>query len=67
MLCLDVEGMEVEVLRGLDLARYAPRYVCVEVRDRKPIEALLGERYRLVEWKEPGADRELLSKPAAPS
>lgn len=49
LLSLDVEGMEAEVLRGLDLARYAPRFVCVETRDGSAVEAVLASRYRMVE------------------
>jgi len=49
LVSLDVEGYELEVLRGLDLTRHAPRWLLVEVHDpaadRPPIEALLGERY----------------------
>lgn len=33
LLSLDVEGGEVDALRGLDLQRHAPRFICVEVRD----------------------------------
>lgn len=32
LLSLDVEGFEVDALRGLDLSRFVPRAVCVEVR-----------------------------------
>lgn len=49
LLSLDVEGLEPAVLRGLDLARHAPRHICVETRDRAEIESLLGSRYRLLE------------------
>jgi FkbM family methyltransferase len=49
LLSLDVEGAEAAALRGLDFARHAPRFICVEARDRPAIEALLGSRYRLVE------------------
>jgi len=49
LLSLDVEGGEPAALRGLDLDRYAPRFICVESRDRPAIEAELGSRYRLVE------------------
>jgi FkbM family methyltransferase len=50
LLSLDVEGHEVSVLRGLDLARHAPRVLLVEMLDptahRPQIEAVLGGRYR---------------------
>jgi len=49
LLSLDVEGAEVSALRGLDLKRHAPRYICVEARDRERIAAVLEERYRQVE------------------
>ncbi len=32
LLSLDVEGFEVNALRGLDLSRFVPRAICVEVR-----------------------------------
>jgi FkbM family methyltransferase len=51
LLSLDVEGYEPSVLRGLDLARHAPRWILVEVHDfetgRGPIEEVLGDRYVL--------------------
>ena len=37
LLSLDVEGNELAVLGGLDLSIYRPRWVLIEVRDRKPI------------------------------
>jgi FkbM family methyltransferase len=50
LLSLDVEGYEAQALAGLDLDRHAPRRILVEMRDpkrdRAPIEAVLGERYR---------------------
>lgn len=53
LLSLDVEGYEPEAVSGLDLDRYAPRYVLVEMLDpdrtRARIESLLGDRYELVE------------------
>ncbi len=49
LLSLDVEGMEAAVLRGLDLQRFAPRFLCIEVRDLAEIAAALGTRYRLRE------------------
>jgi FkbM family methyltransferase len=54
LLSLDVEGYELEVLRGLDFERFAPRFVLVEVlvergADRGPVDRLLAERYDWVE------------------
>jgi FkbM family methyltransferase len=50
LLSLDVEGYEAEVLRGLDLERFRPRFVLAEIADaaharRDRIEAVLGSRY----------------------
>jgi len=46
---LDVEGYELEVLRGLDLSRHAPSWILIEMHDleqgRVAIGELLGERY----------------------
>ncbi len=57
LLSLDVEGFEPQVLRGLDLARHAPRFILVEIHDmasgRAPIEDLLGDRYVAVEQLSP--------------
>jgi len=36
-------------LRGLDLERHAPRFICVEARDQSAIAALLEPRYELRE------------------
>ena len=47
LLSLDVEGMEAQVLRGLDFSRYAPRFLCIEVRRIEEIKAVLGDRYVL--------------------
>ena len=49
LLSLDVEGAELDALRGLDLARHASRFICVEARDPAPVAAILGSRYRLCE------------------
>ena len=47
---LDVEGYEVQVLKGLDLGRYRPRYMCIEAcRERKEIEDILLPYYDVVE------------------
>jgi FkbM family methyltransferase len=57
LLSLDVEGFEGPALRGLDLARHAPRYVLVEIhdaeREQAAIDALLGERYTEHGWLSP--------------
>jgi len=52
LLVLDVEGYEPQVLRGLDLDRYAPRFALIEVLDderRAAVEAVLGDRYAEVD------------------
>jgi hypothetical protein len=43
---LDVEGYELQVLRGLDLMKYRPRFMLIEARDREGFESFLGVRYR---------------------
>lgn len=49
-LSLDVEGYELNVLRGLDFARHRPRYICVEVRDRQQTKEYLDSKsYREIE------------------
>lgn len=57
LLSLDVEGFEPQALAGLDLDRHRPRFVLCEVRDRerdrRPIEAVLGQRYEMVEQVSP--------------
>jgi FkbM family methyltransferase len=49
LLSLDVEGYELEALRGLDFSRHAPKWILVEMHDlasgRATVGALLGERY----------------------
>ncbi len=47
---LDVEGFEAEVLSGLDLTRYRPRYILVEVRNWAGVEAIFAQaNYREIE------------------
>jgi FkbM family methyltransferase len=49
-LSLDVEGFEIEVLRGLDLEKYSPDVILVEwFLDIKEIEAILKDTHNLVE------------------
>lgn len=44
---LDLEGYEVEALKGLDLARYAPERILVEVRDPHAVLDILGQYYEI--------------------
>jgi FkbM family methyltransferase len=49
LLSLDVEGYELEVLKGLDLERYRPRHILVEQSDSgEPRDYLLANGYREV-------------------
>ena len=47
LLSLDVEGSEVSAFRGLDLARFRPNVICVEVRDENlnAVQQLLSGHY----------------------
>lgn len=45
LLSLDVEGYELNVLKGLDFDEFKPRYILVEARYREEIEAYLSEYY----------------------
>lgn len=49
LLSLDVEGYELDVLKGLDFERYAPVYMLIEARFRDEIEAFILDRYCVVE------------------
>ena len=46
---LDVEGYELNVLKGLDLKKYRPKYILVEVKSRDEIDAYLSTYYEAVE------------------
>jgi len=48
LLSLDVEGYEVQTLKGLDLTAHRPQYMLIEVREMEPIKKVLGENYRHV-------------------
>lgn len=61
LLSLDIEGGEAAALRGLDLARHAPKFICVEARDEAAIGAILDRRFRLEEvLTDLGSHRDLL-------
>lgn len=45
---LDVEGYEMQALRGLDFTRHRPRFLLVECRDRPAIEQFLALHYEPV-------------------
>jgi FkbM family methyltransferase len=48
LLSLDVEGYELNALKGLDLSRHRPRYILVEARYRAEVHAYLAGKYELV-------------------
>jgi FkbM family methyltransferase len=45
---LDVEGFEVDVLKGLDLSRHRPDFILVETRGIGDVTHLLNEQYDLI-------------------
>jgi FkbM family methyltransferase len=48
LLSLDVEGFELPALSGLDLERFGPCWILVEVRDRAAVDRFLEARYEPV-------------------
>ncbi len=51
---LDVEGYELEVLKGIDFSRHRPRYFLIEARDKQGMDrfmAMHGYRY-VAQWSE---------------
>jgi len=46
---LDVEGFELEVLKGLNIEKYRPRYILVEARFFDEVNGFLKDRYDLVD------------------
>ena len=48
-LSLDVEGYELEVLKGMNLKKYKPNYILVEARNFEEINDYLIQQYELVE------------------
>jgi FkbM family methyltransferase len=47
-LSLDVEGYELNALKGLDFGRYRPRFMLIEARFREEIDAFLRPNYEPV-------------------
>lgn len=45
---LDVEGYELEALKGIDFTRHLPRFLLVECRERETIENFLKSRYEAI-------------------
>lgn len=48
-LSLDIEGYEAEALKGLDLIKWSPEYILLEVRNLSEIQSVLGSKYKIVE------------------
>jgi FkbM family methyltransferase len=46
---LDVEGFELEVLKGLDLSRHAPKFLLIETEQFPAVSEFLGARYAMIE------------------
>jgi len=49
LLSLDVEGYELQVLKGLNLAKYAPHFILVEAKFFEEVHDFLKNHYDLVE------------------
>ncbi len=48
LLSLDVEGFEANVLKGLDLEKYRPKFLLIEVRDIETIENVINKFYKKI-------------------
>lgn len=46
---LDVEGYELNVLKGLDFNKYKPKYMLIEARYKEEIEDYIGEFYTTID------------------
>jgi FkbM family methyltransferase len=44
---LDVEGFELEVLKGLDFGKYRPKWMLVEARFRGELDSFLAPWYKV--------------------
>jgi hypothetical protein len=49
LLSLDVEGYEVEALRGLDTDRHRPRFILVETKHLPEVLDALRDRYQAID------------------
>ena len=48
---LDVEGFELEVLKGLNLDRHRPQYILIETVDLEAVKTTLGTDYEMqAQW-----------------
>ena len=51
LLSLDVEGFELEVLKGLNLDRHRPQYILIETVDLEAVKTTLGTDYEMqAQW-----------------
>ncbi|MBC1270328.1 FkbM family methyltransferase, partial [Trichormus variabilis FSR] len=48
-LSLDVEGYELDVLKGINLVKYQPKYILVEARFFEEINLYLSFNYDLID------------------
>lgn len=65
LLSLDVEGFELEVLRGLDLERHQPKHLLIETADRRAVAAAVAPHYEwIAQWS---YHDHLFSRRCAPS
>lgn len=53
---LDVEGYELEVLKGLDLEKYRPDYILIEMHEKDAVLNHLGDLYEICEELTPNWD-----------
>jgi FkbM family methyltransferase len=48
-LSLDVEGFELQVLKGFDINKFKPTYICIEARFFDEIDAFLSPKYHIID------------------
>lgn len=46
---LDVEGYELEVLKGLDFSKFSPQYILIEANKPKELDSFLSDKYEIIE------------------